>query len=806
MARPEPLTADAVYHGCDPERFDFATTDELEALETIVGQDRAIDALRFGASIRSQGFNLYVLGPPGIGKHEVVERFLRNRASDEPVPPDCCYLHNFDRPNAPRLIQLPAGDGERLRADLEQLIEELRTSIPATFESDEYHNRLRELHQAFGERQQNAFREIHDEAEKHNIALLQTPGGFTFAPRDDKGEVMESERFRELPEDKRKEIEAIIERLQAQLQEVIQQLPRWRKETQEKIRALNEEMAVFAVGHRMAEFRETWRDYPRVREHLDAIQRHVTSNVESVVGQDGQGGETAEALFRRYHVNVLVSNGDRQGAPVIYEDNPGHQRLVGRVEHHVQQGALVTDFRLIEPGALHRANGGYLVLDVRKLLFQPLAWETLKRALYSRSVKTESLEQLYSLMSTVSLEPEPVPLDVKVVLLGDRLLYYLLAAHDPDFLELFKVQADFEEDLARNDDILPVYARMIATVARNTTRRPLDRDGVARVIEQASRLADDGERLTTHNRTIADLLTEADYWAAEADSEHIGAAHIQQAIEAQTHRASRVRDQVGRAIHRGTLLIDSEGEAVGSVNGLSVLQLGGHAFGRPTRITANARLGRGHMVDIEREAKLGGSIHTKGMMILSSLLASRYARERQLSLAASVAFEQSYGTVDGDSASVAEFCALCSVLAEVPLRQSIAVTGSLNQHGQVQAVGGVNEKIEGFFDVCAERGLTGEQGVALPAANVAHLMLRADVVEAVRDGRFRIWPLTHVDEALELLTGLPAGTRRDDGTFEADSVNARVEQRLQHFSELAHGRSGNGDEDNGGSRDDNGQD
>lgn len=804
MPEPKPLDADRLYRRCNPDSLSFKTTDELEPLDEFVGQDRAIEALRFGTGIRGDGYNLFVLGPSGIGKHEIVQRFLRERASDEAPPSDWCYLHDFKEGASPRLIELPAGKGARFRGDLERLVNELRQAIPATFESDEYQGRLRELQQELGQRQQEAFREVQEAAERHDIVLIQSPNGFSFAPRNEEGEAMESEAFQKLPEERRKEIERNIEQLQQQLQKSIQQMPRWRKDTQKRVRKLNEEMAVAAVGSLLEEFRESYRDHPRVLEHVDAIQEDVTENVEVLIGQqqdERRGGDPMASVFGRYQANLLVDNGGQTGAPVVYEDMPTHQNLVGRVEHHVHQGALLTDFRLIKAGSLHQANGGYLILDASKLLMQPFSWASLKRALYARRVKIESVDQLYSFASTVSLEPEPMPLDVKVVLIGDRMLYYLLCAHEPDFLELFKVQADLEEDVKRDDKAQQLYARLFATLAREAKLKPLDRGAVARLIEHGSRLADDSARLSTHQRAFADLLGEADYWAGQAGSEYVAADHVQRAIDQQIYRASRVRENMDRAIQRGTILIDTEGEAVGRINGLSVIQFGGQAFGRPTRITATARLGRGNMVDIEREAKLGGNIHSKGVMILSHLLASRYARDLPLSLSASLAFEQSYGMVDGDSASVAEFCALVSVLAGTPLKQSFAVTGSLNQHGQVQAVGGVNEKIEGFFDVCDQRGLSGEQGVLLPAANVPHLMLRGDIIDAVRGGRFRIYPIATIDEAIGLMTGLTAGERGSDGRFPEDSVNRRVEDRLRELAALARNQSGNHDRQDKGNDD-----
>ncbi|HKL78464.1 MAG TPA: ATP-binding protein [Gammaproteobacteria bacterium] len=787
MAGPEPLAPTALYHRCDPEGFAFDSTAELDDLSQIIGQERALDALHFGAGIRNDGFNLYVLGPNGMGKHTVVRRFLEERAAAEAVPPDQCYVHNFTETNRPRRVTLPPGWGTRFRDDMDQLVDELRSAIPATFESDEYQSRIHELQQEFKRRQEEAFQEIQEEAEKKDITLLQTPTGFTFAPVRD-GEAVAPEEFQQLPEDERQRIESDISHLQERLQWVLRQIPKWRKESKEKVHEVNREMVDLALGQLIEGFEQEYADTQGVLDHLEAIQQDVLDHVDtfrhrSQSGEDEEEDGSYEPLLRRYRVNVVVDNGALEGAPVYYADLPTFQHLVGRVEHRAQQGTLFTDFRLIRQGALHRANGGYLILDARKVLMQPFAWEGLKRALYAGEIRIESLEQLYSFLTTVSLEPEPIPMDLKVILLGDRFLYYLLGEYDPDFRELFKVQADFEEDLDRSGENNHLYARLIATLARRAELAPLNREAVARVIEHASRLVADGERMTLHAGDLSDLLREAGFWAGEAGADTIRAADVQKAIDKQAFRADRVRERMQRAIQREIVLIDSAGAAVGQVNGLAVLQLGDFAFGRPNRITATTRLGDGQVVDIEREAELGGSIHSKGVMILSNFLAAHYAPEHTLSLSASLTFEQSYGLVEGDSASTAELCALLSSLARVPLRQSLAVTGSVNQHGEVQAIGGVNEKIEGFFDICTQRGLTGDQGVVIPSANTAHLMLRADVRQAAEAGDFHIYAVATVNEALALLTGRDAGERGADDHFPDGSVNRLVEERLEAFSE-----------------------
>ena len=800
MTSIQPLSAGQLYRYCDPEALGFRTTEELEPLELPCGQQRALEALDFATGMRNDGFNLFVLGPAGVGKREWVQQFLAHKALAREQPRDWAYLYNFDAPDQPRALALPTGVGRRLKRDLEELMEELRSSIPATFESDEYQSRLQELQQAANRRHREAIEQIQREAEEEGIALLTTPSGFTFAPKKD-GEVLSAEEFQKLPEEERDAIEKRVEQLQEKLQYSIQQLPQIQRELREQVRQLNEEMVLVAAGAPIGNLKDAYSHLEPVVAHLDAVRKDVIEHVEALQGDKHGRHSAMEAVMERYQLNLIVDNAEQQGAPVVYEDLPLHQHLVGRIEHYVHQGALMTDFTLIRAGALHRANGGYLVLDALRVLQQPMAWESLKRALSAHTVRIQSLERLYGLASTVSLEPEPIPLDVKVALVGDRFLYYLLAAYDPDFLDLFKVQADFEDEVPRTDESQRAYARMLATMARRDALRPLTAPAVGRIIEQAGRLSDDQEKLTAQARMLRDLLMEADYWAGRDEAAQIEAAHVERTIGQQRYRGGRIRERTLEFIERGTVMIDTTGEAVAQVNGLSVLHLGDQAFGRPTRITATARAGRGQVLDIEREAKLGGNIHSKGVMILSRYLATRYAREGVLSLSASLAFEQSYGGVEGDSASVAELCALVSAIAGVPLQQSLAVTGSVNQHGEVQAVGGVNEKIEGFFEVCEARGGVDGQGVLLPATNVPHLMLHRPVREAVAAGRFHVYPIRHVDEALELITGMSVGAPDEDGVYPEGSLNRLVADRLAAFAESVQRHSGkdNGNEGDSGS-------
>ncbi|MBW8305584.1 MAG: AAA family ATPase [Thiobacillus sp.] len=778
-----PLAPDRLYRACDTGHFTFTTTAELDDLSEGIGQMRAIDAAHFGIGMRHAGYNLYVMGPPGSGKRYLVRQLLDRRVGTEAKPADWCYVHNFSQQHKPRAIRLPAGMGTRFHADMQQLVSELQATIPAVFEGDEYRRRLAQIDEEYGERQARAFVEVGEEAGKLGVTLLRTPNGFSFAPA--KGdEVMSPEDYEKLPQEEKERFERDIGSLQEKLEKVIRQVHQWRRERLERVRKLNEEAVLFAVGHLIDDLRGNYADYPAVCSYLGEVQQNVIESMDEFrhpkEAQTGLAALTREPPdFNRFRVNLLVGRDGTEGAPVVYEDHPTYQNLIGRVEHIAQLGALVTNFLLIKPGALHQANGGYLLLDAIKLLTQPFSWEGLKRALSTHEIRIESLGQMYSLVSTVSLEPEPIPLDAKVILIGNRLLYYLLAQYDPEFGELFKVAADFEDEVVRSADNDLLYARLIGTMVRRDKLHPFDRDAVARVIEHSARRAEDAEKLSTHMQSLADLVREADYWAAQEKREVVTRADVARAIEAQIKRSDRLRERSHEAILRGILHIDTDGERVGQVNGLSVFQLGDFSFAQPSRITANTRLGDGELVDIQREVKLGGSIHSKGVLILSSFLAARYAAEQPLSLAASLVFEQTYGQVEGDSASVAELCALLSSLANVPIRQSLAVTGSVDQFGRVQAIGAVNEKIEGYFDICNQRGLTGRQGVLIPASNVAHLMLRQDVVDAAKAGRFHVYAVETVDQALELLTGIAVGTPDAEG-----SLDQRVAQRLKHLAEL----------------------
>lgn len=774
---------------CDASSLGFRTTAELEPLEKPLGQERAVEATQFAVSLARPGYNLFVLGPSGFGKHAFVRQILEDAASTREVPPDLCYVHDFARGHAPRALSLPPGRGRELRVDMEKLVEDLRAAIPAAFESDDYRAKIQAIEEELRARPEEVFHEVEEEAKKANIAMIRLPSGVGFAPMRD-GEVLAPEEFAKLPEAERDALEKRVGELQAKLAKGLSDLPRWGKQARDSVRSLHREVTRFAVKQTLDDVRAKYADLPDVVAYLDAVRDDVIENADAFRHHDEEkagpfselGGKRA---FLRYTVNVLVDNGETVGAPVVYEARPGLDNLVGRVEHRAELGTLVSDFTLIKAGALHRANGGYLMLDLRQLLIQPHAWEALKRALFGREIRIESLAQALGLSSGTILDPTPVPLDIKVVVIGDRYVHHLLSEVDQDVGELFKVVADFDDRVDRDDASCREYARLIATVTRRDGLRALDPEAVARVIEQSARATGDSRKLSTRLRDLGNLLQEADWHAGERGADVIAGPDVKRAVETRIRRQDRLRERLQEQILSDTLLIDTAGSKVGQINGLAVMEFGGSAFGMPTRITATVRVGDGKVVDIEREVELGGALHSKGVMILSSYFGARYTRQIPLSLSASLVFEQSYVGVEGDSASLAELCALLSALSGVAVKQPIAVTGSVNQHGVVQAIGGVNEKVEGFFDICRARGLTGDQSVIIPASNVPHLMLREDVVEACRDGKFAVYPVASVDEAVEVLTGVPAGEADADGDFPDGTVNAMVLEQLVQFAVIA---------------------
>jgi len=783
----------AALAGLNVADFAFASTAALEPLEDWPGQDRALEALRLAAAMPHAEFNLFVLGTPGSGRRSAARAVLTEAAQTRPVPRDWVYVANFDDPRRPVAIDLPAGQAVRLRGGVRKVVNDLATEIPAIFESEDYQTRRRAIDEAHEERNEKAMSELAERAQAKGVAIVRTPMGFGVAARHG-DEILQPEAYRQLPEAERAAIDAAMAGVRGELEAVLKAIPQDMKAQRHEVEELNISMAREGVDAALAELIAAFAGQQKPLRHLCAMRQDMIDNAELfLIREDGaQAGAFPVATakhyrkpqFQRYTVNVVVAHEPGgAGAPVVEENLPTLANLIGRIEYQSERGALVTNFTMIRAGALHRANGGFLILDARQVLAEPLAWDSLKRCLAGGRITIYSAGERFSLISTETLEPEPIPLDLRVVLVGDRLLYYMLVALDPDFARLFKLEADFGDQMPRSPESTGLFARLIATHVRAEGLRPVAAGGVARLLTESLRLSDDAERFTLNLAALSDILHEADHRAAEAGAEAIGPAEIEAAIDAADRRAGRLRELSQEAIGRATLLIDADGARVGQVNALSVLEIGKTRFGRPARVTARVRVGTGKVVDIEREAELGGPIHSKGVMILSGYLAGQYLPDLPMSLWASLVFEQSYGGIEGDSASAAELFALLSALSGLAIDQSFAVTGSVNQFGDVQAIGGVNEKVEGFFDVCAARGLTGRQGVLIPVSNVKHLVLRERVLDAMRANRFRVIPVATVDEGIALLTGRAAGARGGDGRFPADSVNALVEARLAAFAE-----------------------
>ena len=786
--RPKPLNFETIDHRCDAGLFTFETTKEIEGEFAPLGQERAVRSLGFEPVSAANRYNVYVMGPAGLGKHEIVEKILRQRARSKETPRDICYVNNFAEPNKPLAIELDAGLAKTFKEDVDKLVETLKNAIPAAFESDAYHAQRKMIDDTFKAKSEEVYGQIEEEAKKMGMAMVRTPGGIVFVPRKENGELMSPKEFHALPQEIRDEMEKRVDLLNEHLNEATRTLMLFRKELFEKIKKLNIETTKMVAGDMIDALKEAYKKYDKVQSYLEAFEKDVVENVEDFLFKEEQAGAVPMAFtalfrpsFRRYEVNILVSHGEGESAPVVYEDNPTYENIVGRIEHIAQMGTLITDFTLIRPGALHRARGGYLILDARKVLIEPFAWESLKRALMSEEIKIVPKERMIGLISTLTLEPEPVSFDIKVVLVGSRLLYYLLYNLDSDFKGLFNINADFNEIYEKDEKTLHLYASLIASIAKKGGLLPLSKSGVARTIDFSSRLAEDSTKLSLEIMKIKTMMEQADFFARERGSDVIEETDVERAIAEMEYRSGRIRERMLEEFERGIVKIDTEGKRIGQINGLSVIDLGDIVFGKPVRITAVARVGKGKVIDIEKESELGGKIFSKSVMIISGFLKGRYMPDKPLTLTASLVFEQSYSGVEGDSASLAETCALLSAIAQVPIKQNIAITGSMSQKGDAQAIGGVNEKIEGFFDICRLKGLTGDQGVVIPRSNIDHLMLKKEVLEAIEGGKFHLYAVDDIDEAIEIYTDMKAGKRGKNGKFPKDSFNYLVEEKLVEF-------------------------
>ena len=777
-----------LWRSCELDVFSCMTSEEMSPLEVIVGQERAVRALQFGLAVKEQGFNIYVAGVPGTGRTTAVKRFLESVARDKPVPNDLCYVNNFRDSYRPKALSLPPGQARKLQVQMRGFVEGAQREIRRAFESEEYAARREETLRAFQRKRDELFLQLSEKARQAGFVIQASPVGLLTVPLKD-GQPLADEEFQALTAEEKEKITRRRDEVQAEVTAAIRQAQSLEKGASEGVKALDRDVALYALGPLIDDIKEGYQGLPDVVAYLDTVRDDILENLAQFRG--GTEGESAPSPMpgaeklplRKYEVNVLVDNSDLKGAPVVIELNPTYNNLFGRIDKEPQFGMLFTDFTMIREGALYRANGGYLVLHATELLSSPFAWDSLKRSLRNRQVAVEEAGERLGYMATKTLRPEDTPIDVKVVLIGDSRVYNLLYALDEDFAELFKVKADFDIQMDRTGANMESYAAFMCTVCREEGLKHLDRSAIAQVVEHGSRLAEDQEKLSTRFGELADVIREASFYAAQDAAPYVTADHVRKAIEERYYRSNLIQERIREMIERGVILIDVKGARVGQVNGLSVIGLGDIAFGQPSRITVSIGLGRAGVVDIEREAKLGGPLHTKGVMILSGYLVDRYAQDKPLSLSAQVVFEQSYSGVDGDSASSTELYAILSSLSGLPIQQGIAVTGSVNQKGIVQAIGGVNEKIEGFFEVCRAKGFTGEQGVMIPASNVKNLMLKEKVVQAVRDGTFHIWSVETIDEGIEILTGVRAGSRKADGSFEDGTVSALVDQRLRNLAE-----------------------
>jgi predicted ATP-dependent protease len=782
------LTADRLRWRCDPQSLGFDSTDNLTPLQGTVGQQRGVDAITFGLAVDQDGFNVFVAGPPGSGRTTTVQALVNAAASKRPAPSDWCYLYNFDEPSTPHAVELPTSRGPQLAADLEELIAGFRRDIPRVFESDRYQQQRAELAQEVQTHREQLLDQVRSHAQRLGFDLQLNPMGIATIPLLEPGKPLTPEAFELLPDSKKAEIRAKGQDVSRAADETLVAIRRLEREAHGRLNALDQEAMAFAIGHLLDGLRAKYSELPAILHHLENVQSDLVAHVDDFRSPDtdstaGPPAEDArERAYTRYRANPIISHTSDSGAPVAFEPNPTYYNLLGRIDYRAAMGGMQTDYRLIRPGALHRANGGYLILQARDVLASPFAWDGLKRALRDGELRIENIGEQVTPAPTATLKPMSIPLHVKVILIGDVQTYMVLFGMDPDFQRLFKVKAQFAPYMDRSTDAIQAYAAFIASRTRGCGLLPFTSSAVARVVEHGARLAEHQDRLATRFQGIQELLVESDHEARKSGAARATADHVDAALVAHDRRLSLFEDQLEKEIEEGTLAIDTHAQVVGQVNGLSVMDSGDYAFARPSRITARVGPGEEGVVDIEREIQQSGPSHTKGILILSGYLLEQYAQDTPLALSARVTFEQVYGPVDGDSASSAELYALMSDLAGLPVRQGIAVTGSVNQHGEVQAIGAVTTKIEGFFAVCKAQGLDGTQGVVIPATNVRHLMVKPEVLQAVADGIFNVWAVRTIDEGIEILTGVPAGQRNADGSFPEHTVHARVQERLHHLA------------------------
>ena len=766
---------------CRPDELNFETTAEVQPLKDFIGQERAVRAMRFGVTMGAPGYNVYVAGPTGTGKSTYINDILRREAARKPVPDDWCYLYNFANPDQPRVLSLPPGLGKGLQKDVEDLIKDLRVAIPKAFEGEDYEQKKASILQELEQEIERAVNEVRREAAEAGFLLKQGSGGFVFTPTRE-GKKMSVDEYEALPREVQEEMEKQGRALQQKLEEITLSTRQLERETKQKMAELDRQIVLFAAGPPVKKLQEKYMEIAGVQEYLREILDDIARSLGQIKPSSPAGaGMDGQSLFDRYRVNLLVNNGDTRGAPVIFENSPNYYNLFGKIEYNTQMGTLSTDHTMIKPGAIHRAIGGFLVLQARDVLSDPGVWDTLKRVLKNRVCVVENIGEQYRMVPTVSLRPEPIPVNLKVILVGSYQIYGLLHSLDEDFQKFFKVKVDFDTEMSRTPENLSHYAAFVGAVCSREKLRHFDRTGLAELIEYGSRLAGNQNKLSTKFNDVIEVVYEAAAWAELENVPVVGAAHVMRAVEEKIYRSSRIEEKIREMMLQDVIMVDTGGEVVGQINGLSVLDLGDYSFGRPSRITASAFMGQDGVVNIERETRLSGSSHTKGVLTLVGYLGEKFAQDKPLRLSARITFEQLYDGVDGDSASSTELYCLLSSLSGLPINQGLAVTGSVNQKGEIQPIGGVTEKVEGFFDLCRARGLTGRQGVIIPVQNVDNLMLKHEVTQAVAEGKFHIYAVSTVEEGIELLTGVPAGKPGQNGRYPEGTVFNLVDRRLAGF-------------------------
>ncbi|HJV67011.1 MAG TPA: ATP-binding protein [Geomonas sp.] len=774
---------------CDPAAFSFTTTEDIADLTGSIGQERALASIDFGLGMSNHGFNIYLAGEPGTGRSTTICNLLKKRVPESPPPSDWCYVNNFCNPDAPIALSLPAGKGTELAADMRELLDYVRANIPTALESKDYETDRVRIIEEYQEKNGEIFSDLEQEASDNGFALQRTVSGLVIVPQKE-GRNYTQDEYEALEPDERERMDGMGRVLTEKLNDALRQVRENEKSLRDDLAKLDRELGLSAIGHHLDPLKEKYAGFQKVLHYLECVQEDLLLNLEDFKPQapppqiPGLRLPRQEPTFERYEVNVLVENDPESGAPMVFETNPTYNNLFGRIENVMQMGGMAsTNFTLIKPGALHRANGGYLILDAREVLINPFAWESLKRCIRNSEIKIEDVLEQYRFMTVVSLKPEPIPLHAKIIMIGSLWIYYLLFYMDPDYRKFFKVKAEFDSRVTRTPEVMQDYALFVATHCKREGLLPFNASGVAALLEHAARQVEDQERISAQFMELSDMIREASYWAELGGSQVVDRKWVHKAIEQKVYRSNRIEERIQEYIEEGTILCDTEGGVVGQINGLSVITLGDYTFGRPSRVTTRVSLGRAGMVNIEREVKLSGPIHDKGVLILTGYLRGKFAQDRPLSFSASICFEQSYEGVEGDSASSTELYSLLSAFSGLPIRQGIAVTGSVNQLGQVQPIGGVNHKIEGFYAVCKAKGLTGEQGVVIPKLNERNLMLNDEVVEAVRDGKFHIWSVADIDQGIEILTGVTAGKAGADGSYPEGSVNFLVDQKLKAMVE-----------------------